>query len=189
MILRYSFIKICQSLTEKGDWQTGNLKLAGDRKARLIVANTGGGHSTALRVYERKVLPATQGNRTAHKMDQVLENPILTFDVLREQLGGVRVDTEDSSTADKDTLYLFHAHRNSDASVQQEIEILTLLMVEVLAFLESHGDEARWARPMGKPKRPHAKVRLVCFAFARNSSQRRLCAPLPKASTPGGKYE
>ena len=114
MTLQHSFDMICQPLTKKGDWQTGTLKLAGDRKARLVIANTGGGYSTALRVYD--------------EMGKVLENPILTFDVLRGKLGGVRVDTEDN-----DTLYLFHAayaHHNDDAlevperSTQQEIDTL-----------------------------------------------------------------
>lgn len=105
MILSYSHTKICQPLTKRGDWQTGNLRLAGDRKARFLIANTGGGHSTALRVYDR--------------MDEVVESPILTFTVIEERLKGMRVETED-----KDTLYLFHSHKNSDALPQQEIDIL-----------------------------------------------------------------
>ncbi len=98
--LPFSLIEICQSLTNEGEWQTAKLQLAGNRFARLFIANTGNAHSIALRVYD--------------KDNKVIENPILTFDVLHEQIGGERIDS-----IDKDTLYLVKKH-NRDCLAYEE---------------------------------------------------------------------
>ena len=97
---QHSLDKICQSLVNEGDWQTAHLKLNGNRLARLIIANTGNAYSMAIRVYDKHV--------------QVIENPTLTFDVLREELDGERVNS-----IDKDTLYLVKKH-NKDCLAYEE---------------------------------------------------------------------
>ena len=88
MTLQHSLKETCQSLKKKGDWFNGSINLAGDRIARLVVANMGDGYITALRVYD--------------KHGETISNPVMTFDVLREKLGGVRIDSDDI-----DTLYLY----------------------------------------------------------------------------------
>lgn len=111
--LQFSLIEICQSLTNEGDWQTAKLQLAGNRFARLFIANTGNAYSIALRVYDDE--------------NKVIENPIMTFDVLREKLDGERIDS-----IDKDTLYIVKRH-NRDCLVYEEKAKLDDMICDVIS--------------------------------------------------------
>lgn len=104
MALQYSLYKICQSLKNEGEHYTGTLNLNADRMARLFIANTGNAHSMAIRVYD--------------KHGKVIENPILTFDVLREKLDGERVDS-----LDKDTLYLVKKHNRDCVPYEEKAKL------------------------------------------------------------------
>lgn len=106
--LQFSLIEICQSLQNEGDWQTAKLQLYGDRVARIMIANTGNAYSIALRVYD--------------KNDKVIENPILTFDVLREKLDGERVDS-----IDKDTLYIVKRHNRDCLAYEEKAKLDTMI--------------------------------------------------------------
>ncbi len=106
--LQFSLIELCQSLTSEGDWQTAKLQLAGNRFARLIIANTGNAYSIALRAYD--------------KDDKVIEHPILTFDVLREKLCAERVES-----IDKDTLYLVIKNNRDCLSYEEKAKLEDLI--------------------------------------------------------------
>ena len=111
-VLKYSLDKLCQSLTNEGDWQTAHLKLNGNRFARIMIANTGNAHSMAIRVYD--------------KDDKVIENPILTLDVLREKLDGERIES-----LDKDTLYIVKRH-NRDCLAYEEKAKLDDMIYDII---------------------------------------------------------
>ncbi|KKN58776.1 hypothetical protein LCGC14_0548710 [marine sediment metagenome] len=110
--LPFSLIEICQSLTNEGEWQTAKLQLAGNRFARLFIANTGNAYSMAIRVYD--------------KNDKVIENPILTLDVLREKLDGERIES-----LDKDTLYIVKRH-NRDCLAYEEKAKLDDMIYDII---------------------------------------------------------
>jgi len=112
VVLKYSLDKICQSLTNEGDWQTANIQLNSNRFARLFIANTGNAHTIALRVYD--------------KNNKVIENPILTLDVLREKLDGERIES-----IDKDTLYLVKKN-NSDCLAYEEKAKLDKMIYDIM---------------------------------------------------------
>lgn len=107
---QYSLYKICQSLKNEGDWQTAHLKLNSNRLARFIIANTGNAHSIAIRIYDDK--------------NEVIENPIMTFDVLREKLDGERVDS-----IDKDTLYLVKQHNRDCVPYEEKAKLEVIIDV------------------------------------------------------------